>query len=174
MTGHSHTMTRRFALLTAALLISCENENAASQQPQAEAERLSTVSSNGENKESGVVESSASLSSREINELLTGKMITYSPPGWADAGVHEEFHEGGEWRGIRYSRGPVPFSGQWFTKENKLCVTSPRTISSSVSEGAPFCREVRLAKGGRQILIAHIAWRDQEMMVAEVQSLQTR
>ena len=118
-----------------------------------------------------MTESGALLNSQEIKDTLTGKMISYEPPGSADARVHEEFHEGGGWRGIRYSRGPIPFSGEWFARDNKLCVTSARTISGSVIEGAPFCREVRMTDGGTRIIIAHIAWSDPEPMVAEIRSI---
>jgi hypothetical protein len=37
------------------------------------------------------------LSSAEIRHSLVGKLIDYSPPGSADAGIVEAFHENGKW-----------------------------------------------------------------------------
>jgi hypothetical protein len=63
------------------------------------------------------------LNDTDIGEALTGNLVSYSPPGWADAGIHEEFHEGGVWRGIYYSRGPRPFTGHWAIRNAQLCVS---------------------------------------------------
>lgn len=63
------------------------------------------------------------LNNQAIRGALTGNLISYSPAGWLDAGIHEEFHKNGLWRGTYYSRGPVRFDGQWAIKAGRLCVS---------------------------------------------------
>ena len=92
------------------------------------------------------------LGSAEIRQSFTGKYIFYSPPGWADAGVHEEFHQDGKWRGIRYSRGPVEFSGRWSVEANKLCVLPDRA-----SPAGKHCRQIWKNKHTGQLLLDHLS-----------------
>ena len=58
----------------------------------------------------------------EIHTALSGKLVYYSPAGLADAGIAEEFHADGSWRGTYYSRGPIGFSGRWKTESGRVCV----------------------------------------------------
>jgi hypothetical protein len=97
------------------------------------------------------------LSADEIRAALAGRLATYSPPGSADAGAHEEFHTGGRWAGIRYGRGPSPFSGQWAIRGDQLCVHAEHGLQGARWGPRWFCRVVwRDARSGR-ILIDHVA-----------------
>jgi hypothetical protein len=82
------------------------------------------------------------LDGEEIRAALTGNLVSYSKPGWADTGVHEEFHDGGRWRGIRYSRGPIPFSGRWHIENSQLCVTAETGVVAGILRDGPLCRAV--------------------------------
>ena len=82
------------------------------------------------------------LSSREIASAYRGNLVAYSPPNAFDAGVHEEFHEDGLWRGLRYSRGPVPFAGRWKVEKDQLCVRSEQGLRGATWERGWVCRKV--------------------------------
>lgn len=82
------------------------------------------------------------LKASELRDALVGKLISYNPPGWADIGVHEEFHPDGSWRGILYGRGPIPFTGRWAIQGDQMCVTADSgTVAESWHKGE-YCRKV--------------------------------
>ena len=62
------------------------------------------------------------LSPAEIRTALSGKRVSYAPPGSADAGVEEEYHSDGRWGGTVFGRGPIPFSGHWKVENGLVCV----------------------------------------------------
>ena len=64
------------------------------------------------------------LDANEIRTALVGTTIGYNPPGWADAGAVETYHEDGTWTGIRLSRGPLDFRGRWQIVNNRLCTSA--------------------------------------------------
>ena len=82
------------------------------------------------------------LRAAEIRQTLSGKLVSYSPPGWADVGVHEEFRDDGTWGGIHYGRGPDPFSGRWTVKNDKLCVTAESGSIAQKWHPSEYCRKV--------------------------------
>jgi hypothetical protein len=112
------------------------------------------------------------LGSAEIRHSLVGKLIAYSPPGWADAGVSEEFHEDGKWRGIRYSRGPVDFSGRWSVEANQLCVVADKGSSAEKWHAGKYCRQVWKNKRTGRLLLAHLTGAD-GLQVLSVRGLAT-
>ncbi len=96
------------------------------------------------------------LGSAEIRHSLIGKWLYYSPPGSADAGVGEEFHEDGKWRGTASSRGPVDFSGRWSVEANQLCVVADRGSVAEKWHAGKYCRQVWKNKHTAQLLLAHL------------------
>ena len=112
------------------------------------------------------------LGSAEIRHSLIGKLIFYSPPGWADAGIHEEFHEDGKWRGIYYSRGPVDFSGRWSVEANQLCVVADRGSIAEKWHAGKYCRQVWKNKHTAQLLLAHLTGVD-GLQIVSVRDLTT-
>jgi hypothetical protein len=95
------------------------------------------------------------LSTNEISSELRGKLVSYSPPGSADAGVHEEYHSNGRWEGVRYGRGPFPFAGRWKVQKNQLCVRSESGLSGSQWERGWVCRNVWKSSSGK-LLMPHL------------------
>jgi hypothetical protein len=89
------------------------------------------------------------LTSSEISLAFRGHLVAYSPPHFFDAGIHEEFHEGGRWAGTRYSRGPVPFAGRWKVEKNELCVRSESGLSGKTWERRWVCRKVSKDTSGK-------------------------
>ena len=81
------------------------------------------------------------LTSAEIQKALSGKIIVYSPAGWADADVSEEYHTDGTWGGILYSVGPTPFSGRWFVANDQVCVVAERGVAQRWHDGQ-YCRDL--------------------------------
>lgn len=110
------------------------------------------------------------LKSAEIRVALTGKLVSYSPSGWADADVHEEYHQGGRWRGIQYSRGPLPFAGRWEVQGDELCVKGERDPPRLAPIGR-ICRSVWRDDRTGQIWIAHVTNRDRGLLVLSICSL---
>jgi hypothetical protein len=102
-------------------------------------------------------ERSLPLSAPEIQTALIDKMITYSPPGWADAGMSEVFHLGGTWTGIYYSRGPIDFSGRWIIEDNEICVTPDAEAIVSKWFSGSRCRTVWRGTNGKGLLIEHLS-----------------
>ena len=98
------------------------------------------------------------LNSREVASALAGKLASYSPPGWADAGVHEEYHIGGMWRGIRYGRGPVSFSGRWKIENGQLCVRAESGLAGAPWERGWVCRKVWRDHVSGKLLMAHMSF----------------
>ena len=93
------------------------------------------------------------LDPSEIRITLTGKLVSYSPPGWADAGLHEEFHEAGVWKGVYYSRGPIGFSGRWEVQKNQLCVLPDRGTIVAAWFAGQRCRNVwRIEESGQLLM----------------------
>lgn len=82
------------------------------------------------------------LDDAAIRAALVGNLITYSPPGWYDAGAHEEFPTDGTWRGIRYSFGPIDFSGLWEIKGGQLCVSDIHGLWETMGAPAELCRSL--------------------------------
>jgi hypothetical protein len=101
-------------------------------------------------------ERSRSLSAPEIQTALIDKIITYSPPGRADAGISEVFHSDGTWTGIYYSRGPIGFSGRWIIEDNEICVTpDAKAIVSKWFLGSR-CRTVWRGTDDKGLSIEHL------------------
>jgi len=95
------------------------------------------------------------LTSSEIGTALKGKLVLYAPPGFADAGIHEEYHGDGRWAGIRYGRGPLPFAGRWKVQKNQLCVQTERGLSGGQWERGWWCRKVWKDTSGK-LLMMHL------------------
>ena len=95
------------------------------------------------------------LASNEISLALRGNLASYSPPGSADAGIHEEYHADGRWAGIRYGRGPMPFAGRWRVQKNQLCVRSESGLSGDRWERGWVCRRVWKNISGK-LLMPHL------------------
>jgi hypothetical protein len=113
---------------------------------------LSGISANA----CSAAEPSRPLSAPEIRTALTDKIISYSPPGWADAGISEVFHSDGTWTGIYYSRGPIGFSGRWIIENNEICVTpEPTAIVSKWFPGSR-CRTVWRGSDNKGLSIEHL------------------
>ena len=92
----------------------------------------------------------------EIAKTLTGNLVSYSPAGWADAGIHEEFHEGGIWRGIYYSRGPVEFTGHWRVRNALLCVSPDKGTIVALWFAGERCRTVGHDKKTGELFLEHL------------------
>jgi hypothetical protein len=101
--------------------------------------------------------STVQLGSAEIRHSLLGKLIYYSPPGWSDTGVGEEFHEDGKWRGIAYSRGAVDFSGRWSVEANQLCVVADKGSFAEKWHAGKYCRRVWKNKRTGQLMLVHLS-----------------
>lgn len=95
------------------------------------------------------------LNGHEIRTALTGNFISYYPAGMADAGIHEEFHEGGFWRGKYYSRGPMGFTGHWMTRNGQLCVSPDKGTIVARWFSGDHCRAVWRDKAG-QLFLEHL------------------
>ena len=115
-----------------------------------------------------------SLSPAEIREALTGKLVSYSPAGLADAGVHEEYHRNGLWRGKIYGRGPSPFSGQWSIRGNQLCVQADQGAIIRRLAAGKRCRQVWRDKATGRLWINHLIPRLSRVRPAAVQLLTIR
>jgi hypothetical protein len=96
------------------------------------------------------------LSSAEIRHSLIGKQASYSPPGWADAGIVEAFHEDGKWLGTYISRGPVSFSGRWSVEDDQICVVADRGSVAQKWHARKYCRQVLENKRTKQLLLDHV------------------
>lgn len=107
-------------------------------------------------KHSGDKAHPVSLSPAEIRETLTGKLVSYSPPGLADADVHEEYHRNGLWRGISYGRGPSPFSGRWSVQGNQLCVQADHGVIIRRLEAGKRCRQIWRDKATGRLWMDHL------------------
>lgn len=107
------------------------------------------------------------LSSSEIHLALPGRWFSYQPPNSFDAGVHEEFHRDGKWKGIRYSRGPVGFEGRWQISGDKICVrASQGSVPASYKEGW-FCRQVWEEIHAHRLLMIHLMNEGDLLMLTE-------
>lgn len=95
------------------------------------------------------------LGSEEILTALSGHVAAYEPPGTADAGANEEFHEDGRWAGVRLSRGPIPFSGRWEVRNGRLCVTAEDGYVAGQLRDGPLCRAVWRDPRGGDLLMEH-------------------
>lgn len=95
------------------------------------------------------------LGSDEIRLALLGNLVSYTPPGAADAGAHEEFHEDGRWSGLRYSRGPIRFSGRWHVEDGQLCVAAESGLVAGRLRDGPLCRAVWRDSRGGGLLMEH-------------------
>lgn len=100
-----------------------------------------------------------SLSAEEIEVVLTAKSALYSPPGWGDAGMLEEFHTEGRWSGVHYGRGPSPFGGQWITKDNQLCIRVEYGLEFYHLRKW-FCRSVWRQVGSGSLYMDHLLFND--------------
>lgn len=96
------------------------------------------------------------LNGSEIEKALTGNLVSYSPAGWADAGVHEEFHEGGVWKGVYYSRGPIGFTGHWAIRNAELCVSPDKGTIVALWFVGDRCRAVWRDKTTGQLFLNHV------------------
>lgn len=104
----------------------------------------------------GAAERSRSLSSPEIRTALTDKIISYSPPGWADADISEVFYSDGKWIGTYYSRGPIGFSGRWIIEGNAICVTPDANAIVSKWFSGSRCRTVWRGGNDKGLSIEHL------------------
>lgn len=68
------------------------------------------------------------LNGDEIRVALLGKMVSYEPPRTADAGANEVYLADGTWRGMRFSRAVLDFSGRWQIVDDRLCTTAERGL----------------------------------------------
>ncbi|MBB3472951.1 hypothetical protein FHY03_001218 [Sphingomonas sp. BK345] len=101
-------------------------------------------------------EQRVALSGVEVTKAFTGFSISYAPSGWADAGIHEEYHKGGIWRGFYYSRGPVPFAGKWRVSKGQLCVSPDTSAIVSRWFVGERCRTVWRDKTTGRLLVKHL------------------
>jgi hypothetical protein len=101
-------------------------------------------------------EKKVALSGMEITKSFTGSSINYSPSGWADADIHEEYHRSGTWRGFYYSRGPVPFAGKWRVSKGQLCVSPDTSAVASRWFVGERCRTVWRDKTTGRLLVKHL------------------
>ena len=92
----------------------------------------------------------------EISKALVGKRISYVPPGWTDAGLEEEFHPDGIWRGLLYDRVPIPFSGRWSIDDGKMCVTADRGNFAERWHTGRHCRLVWKNRTSGELLIDYL------------------
>ena len=113
---------------------------------------LSGISANA----CSAAERSQSLSAPEIQTALIDKVISYSPPGWADAGISEVFHSDGTWTGIYFSRGPIFFSGRWIIQRNEICVTPDAKAFVSKWFLGSRCRTVWRGADDKGLSIKHL------------------
>ncbi len=96
------------------------------------------------------------LNTAEIRNALIDKSVSYSPPGSADAGFHEEYHSDGTWRGALYGAAITGFTGRWIIKDGELCVTAdPRTIAEHWHAGQ-YCRQVWRDRGSSQLRMNYL------------------
>lgn len=96
------------------------------------------------------------LNAAKIRKALIGKSVSYSPPGSADAGLHEEYHSDGTWRGALYGAAIIGFTGRWIIKDGELCVTAdPRTIAEHWHAGQ-YCRQVWRDRGSSQLRMIYL------------------
>ena len=101
-------------------------------------------------------ERSRSLRAPEIRTALIDKTISYSPPGWADAGVSEVFHSDGTWTGIYYTFGPIGFAGRWIIEDNKICVSPDAKAIVSKWFSGSRCRTVWRGRNDKKLSIEHL------------------
>lgn len=99
----------------------------------------------------------ARLDSSQIRAALTGKIVRYSPPGWADADVHEEFRPDGKWGGIVYGRGPMGFAGRWDVRNDQLCVVAEQGLWAALRERVWYCRMVWRDPQTGRLLMDHVS-----------------
>ena len=99
------------------------------------------------------------LDGAAIRQAMIGKAVRYSPPGSADAGVREEFHADGTWRGVRLGRGPIPFSGRWTIAKGSLCVTADRGSPAERWLTGRYCRTVWRSATTGQLRMDHLVHR---------------
>lgn len=96
------------------------------------------------------------LRSGEIEKALVGKLILYNPD-MMDAGIHEEFHPGGVWRGILYGRGPISFSGRWSIVGDRICVQADKGTHAEHWHAGLYCRQVWQNPETGALLIDHLS-----------------
>lgn len=96
------------------------------------------------------------LTAGEIGAALRGKLVSYEPPGSADMGVHEEYHPDGRWAGIRYGRGPMPFSGRWQVRNGQLCVRAGQGLTGEPWKRGWVCRKVWRDARSRRLHMKHM------------------
>jgi hypothetical protein len=91
-----------------------------------------------------------------ISPALIDKYVSYSLPGWADAGLVEGFHADGRWDGTYLSRGPIGFSGRWKIVGDSACVTpDPETIVAKWFAGSR-CRTLWRDENTGALLMEHL------------------
>ncbi len=112
--------------------------------------------------------------------MLVGQAVTvtrefsYEPPGTADAGAHEEYHENGSWSGMRYSRGPIPFSGRWHVEDDRLCVTAESGLVAGRLSDGPVCRAVWRDGRSGDLLMEHAMAQGRGLLVLSIRPLPRR
>jgi hypothetical protein len=97
------------------------------------------------------------LDGRQIRAALTGRTVSYSPPGWADAGASETFYPDGRWAGLRLSRGPLEFAGRWWARAHALCVVATSGLILKGGTGAPYCRAVWRNPRTGDLMMDHVS-----------------
>lgn len=111
------------------------------------------------------------LGAAEIRAALLGKMVGYSPPGWADAGSHEEYHGDGRWTGTRLSRGPIPFSGRWHVDDARLCVVAESGMVAGALKDGPLCRTVWLDRKTGALLMEDAMSQGRGLLILSVRAI---
>jgi len=99
------------------------------------------------------------LRSEEIQVILEGKSALYSPPGWGDAGMLEEFRNKGRWSGVHYGRGPSAFAGQWKIKDDQLCIRVEQGLEIARLQEW-FCRAVWRQEGSARLYMDHLLFNE--------------
>ena len=114
------------------------------------------------------------LGSDEIRAALLGRLVAYDPPGTADAGAHEEYHEDGRWSGLRYSRGPIPFSGRWHVEDDRLCVAAEQGRVAGQLRNGPLCRALWRDPKSGDLLMEHAMYQGQGLLRLSTRALADR
>lgn len=103
------------------------------------------------------------LNDNEIHSAIVGKTI--SPDlsiSQSSLDFSETFHRDGRWISVRKMRGPVQIEGQWFVKNDKICViirddrAMCRKIWKSTSSGYLYTSDLNSSSKSKKIIQINI------------------